>query len=313
MAKSEEFFFLSSNGTTTIHGIKWIPDNGKFNAILQISHGMCEHIGRYEEFANFIANYGIMVVGHDYVGHGKSVGSKEDYGYFGEHPSDILVEDMHKVRLAIQKEDKPYFMMAHSMGSYMLRKYLSIHGKGLSGAILLGTGYISKPVITFGILVAKLQGRIMGKRHRSKFIRKFSYSKPYKKFDSYGKDYTKSWLTKDVNAVKKYFNDSMCVFTFTCNGYLGLFEAISFCCKKSNAERIPKDLPIWLISGTDDPVGDLGKGVKKVAEMYKSVGISNVEFKLYPGDRHEILHEIDKDVVYADIISWLNSRINQSK
>ena len=310
MARREEFSFLSSNGKTKVHGVRWVPYDGNFRAILQISHGMCEHMGRYEEFASFVADYGFLVVGHDHVGHGDSIESKDDFGYFGKHPSDILVEDMHQVR-KMTETNKPYFMMAHSMGSYMLRKYLSIHGDGLSGAIVMGTGYIPQPVILFGISIAKLQGCIMGTHHRSKLLRELSYSKPYKKFDSYGKDYTKSWLTKDIDEVKKDFSDKRCLFTFTCNGYLGLFEAISFCCKKKNAERIPKDIPIWLISGDDDPVGDLGEGVRKVERLYKSVGIKSVECKLYPGDRHEIIHEIDKDIVYRDIIAWLNSGIDK--
>lgn len=310
MARREDFYFLSSNGKTTVHGIKWFPDDGNYAAILQISHGMCEHIERYDEFASFVASYGILVVGHDHVGHGESVESKDDYGYFGNHPSDILVNDMHKVR-EFTKNDKPYFMMAHSMGSYLLRKYLSIYGTGLSGAILMGTGYISQPVITFGIGVSKLQGCIMGKKHRSKLLRELSYSKPYKKFDCYGKNPSKSWLTKDIKEVKQYFNDSMCAFTFTCNGYLGLFEAVAYSCKKSNAARIPKDIPIMLISGDNDPVGDLGKGVKKVELMYRNVGIRSVECKLYRGDRHEILHEIDKEDVYRDVVVWLLQRIQK--
>ena len=306
MARIEEFNFMSANGTTTVNCVKWIPDNGKYDAILQISHGMCEHIMRYNEFASYVAEHGIMVVGNSHVGHGKSVNSSDDYGFFGNHPSDILVEDMHTVRKMTQ-DDKPYFMMAHSMGSYMLRKYLSIHGSNISGAIIMGTGYVSQPVITFGIVTAKLQGLIMGKTHRSKLLRKLSYTKAYNGFDSYGKDYTKSWLTKDVNEVKKYFSDSMCTFTFTCNGYLGLFEAVSYSCKRKNAERIPKDLPILIVSGDNDPVGDLSTGVKKVEKMYKSVGIKSVKCTLYHGDRHEILHETDKNVVFDDILSWINT------
>lgn len=310
MARRKEFSFLSSNGSTTVHGVRWIPNNGNYDAILQISHGMCEHIERYDEFARFIADYGIMVVGYDHVGHGKSIEGVEDYGYFGEHPSDIIVEDMHQVR-AMEQSDKPYFMLGHSMGSYMLRKYLAIHGEGLSGAIIMGTGYVSQPVIIFGICVAKLQGFVMGQKHRSWFLRELSYTKSYNEFDSYGKDYTKSWLTKDVKEAKKYFSDPTCKFTFTCNGYLGLFEAVSYCCKKANAERIPKDVPIWLISGENDPVGDLGKGVKLVEKLYKDVGIKSVECKLYRNDRHEILHEIDKEIVYNDIIAWLMGNINK--
>lgn len=309
MAKRKDFWFKSSNGKTMIHGVKWIPNDGGYKAILQISHGMCEHIMRYDEFACYMADHGFLVVGHDHAGHGKSAKSPDDYGYFGKHPSNVLVADMHKVRQKTQKEGKPYFMLAHSMGSYMLRKYLAIHGSGVSAAVVMGTGYIAQPVINFGIAVAKLQGLVMGKKHRSELLRKLSYSKSYAQFDSYGNDYTKSWLMKDVNEVEKYFNDSMCTFTFTCNGYLGLFEAVKHSCKRKNATCIPKELPILLVSGTDDPVGDLGVGVKKVEKLYKSVGLENVECKLYENDRHEILHETDRKQVFEDILAYLVKQI----
>ena len=308
MAKKEEFTFLSADRTTKIHVMKWVPDDGKITASLQIAHGMCEHIERYEEFANYAADHGIMVIGNSHLGHGKSVKSSENYGYFGENkkPSDLVIEDMNKVRWMCQR-GKPHFMMGHSMGSYMLRKYLSIYGEGLSGAILMGTGYVPQIVTEFGICVAKIQGKMFGSKHRSELLRKLSYSKPYRKFDSYGHDYSKSWLTRDVEEVKKYFEDPACNYTFTCNGYLGLFEAVNYSCKKENADKIPKDLPILLISGDDDPVGDLGVGVKKVAKLYRSVGISDVQLKMYRHYRHEILHELNKDEVFRDIISWLKS------
>ena len=306
MARIEESNFMSANGTTMVNVVKWIPDNGMYDAILQISHGMCEHIMRYNEFANYATEHGIMVVGNSHIGHGKSVNSSDDYGFFGNHPSDIVVEDMHKLRKMTQDE-KPYFLMGHSMGSYMLRKYLAIHGNGISGAIIMGTGYVSQPVITFGIVMAKLQGFVMGKKYRSELLRKLSYTKSYNGFESYGKDNTKSWLTREVNEVKKYFSDPMCTFTFTCNGYLGLFEAVKFSCLKENAELIPKDMPIFIMSGDNDPVGDLSIGVKKVETLYKSVGIKNVKCKLYHEDRHEILHETDKKVVFHDIVSWIKA------
>ena len=135
MAKEEKFTFLSADGKTTIHAVKWIPEDGKYEAILQITHGMIEFVERYRPFAEFLTENGFMVVGHDHLGHGDSVASKDDWGYFAENPSDTVIADMHALRTMIQKENPgvPYFMMGHSMGSYMLRKYLTIHNDDLRG------------------------------------------------------------------------------------------------------------------------------------------------------------------------------------
>ena len=144
---TKEFSFLSKDGKTNIHAIKWIPDSGEYKAIMQITHGMVEYIERYEDFATFLTAHGYMVVGHDHLGHGQSVVSENDWGYFApDDPSGVLVEDMNQLRNIIQKENPevPYFMFGHSMGSYMLRKYLTKYNDNLRGAIICGTGY--KPV-----------------------------------------------------------------------------------------------------------------------------------------------------------------------
>ena len=142
---TSNFTFLSNDGKTAVHAVKWAPDSGEYKGILQISHGMIEYIERYAPFAEFLTAKGYMVVGHDHIGHGQSVASQEDWGYFCEgNPSDVLVADMHKLRTMIQEDnpDVPYFMLGHSMGSFMLRKYLAVHSDKLRGAIIMGTGFI---------------------------------------------------------------------------------------------------------------------------------------------------------------------------
>lgn len=307
MAKEEQISFLSKNGKTMIHAVKWLPENGEFRAILQITHGMVEYIERYRPFAEYLTERGFMVVGHDHLGHGASVNSEEEWGYFGEHPSDILVEDMQKLRTKIQSENPgvPYFMMAHSMGSYMLRKYLCIHNENLSGAIIMGTGCVPDSTTKLGMWLCKVIATFRGWNYRSKLIQSLSYSKPYRKFDLYGKDYTNSWLTKDEEQVKKYYGDPRCRFMFTVNGYYGLMEAVYFDNQMENIKKVPKDLPIFMVSGEQDPVGDLGEGVKKVYHMYKDAGIEDLTYKLYENDRHEILNETDRQQVFSDIYAWL--------
>lgn len=310
---TSNFTFLSNDGKTAVHAVKWAPDNGEHKAILQISHGMIEFIERYTPFAEFLTTKGYMVVGHDHIGHGQSVASEEDWGYFCEgKPSDILVEDMHKLRTLIQEDnpDTPYFMLGHSMGSFMLRKYLVMHGEKLRGAIIMGTGFIPEKLNKIALNLAIIVGKIRGSKYHSKFVRNLAFGSEYKDFDMTGEKPENSWLTKDVEIVKAYYKEPRCTYTFTVNGYKGLFEAVNFSCNPENAALLPKKLPLFIVSGSDDPVGGLGKGVKDVYYMYQSAGMLDLTYKLYENDRHEILNETDKQVVYEDLLAWMNVRID---
>ena len=312
--KNEVFTFLSKDGKTNIHAVKWIPDSGEYKAILQITHGMIEYIERYEPFAKFMTENGYMVVGHDHLGHGESVNTNEDLGFFADvdSPSDYLIEDMHKLRTTIQKEnpDVPYFMFGHSMGSYMLRKYLSVYNDNLRGAIICGTGFSPEKVTKMGIMATKLMKVFKGSHGRSKMLRDLTYDKYYKKFDMFGKDASNSWLTRDEEIVKKYYSDPKCTYMFTVNGYVGLTEAVLYSCKQENVDKIPNKLPIFIVSGSDDPVGGCSEGVMKVVNMFKESGKVDLTYKLYDGFRHEILNEIGKEQVYSDLLAWMNVRID---
>jgi alpha-beta hydrolase superfamily lysophospholipase len=310
---TNNFSFLSNDGKTAVHAVKWLPDSGEYNAILQITHGMVEYIERYEPFAEFLTSKGYMVVGHDHIGHGQSVESKDDWGFFYEgKPSDIVVEDIHKLRTLIQEEnpDTPYFMLGHSMGSFMLRKYLCLHNDNLRGAIIMGTGFIPGNVTSLALGLTKLIGKVRGIKHRSKFIQSLAFGADYKNFDMTGEHPENSWLTKDVEIVKAYYNEPRCTYMFTVNGYKGLFEAVHFSCNPENAAKLPKKLPLFLVSGEQDPVGGLGKGVKDAYYMYQEAGMFDLTYKLYENDRHEILNETDKQVVYEDLLAWMNVRID---
>ena len=178
---------------------------------------------------------------------------------------------MHTLRTLIQKEKEgvPYFMFAHSMGSYLLRKYLTKYPKKLSGAILCGTGYLPWTTTTMGLMVVRACQAIKGAHFRSPRITKMTYGASYRKFDMTGQDLTNSWLTRDTEMVAFYGKDPKCRYLFTVNGYLGLIETVKFDCKQKNVDLIPNELPIMLVSGEDDPVGDLGKGVRKVYCMFQ--------------------------------------------
>ena len=308
MTKEEVFSFPSADGRTTVHAVRWTPEDGKYRAVLQITHGMVEYIERYRAFAEFLNDNGFLVVGHDHIGHSESVVSKDEWGFFAEHPSDTVVADMHTLREMTQKEHPgvPYFMLGHSMGSYMLRKYLAIHGEGLTGAIIMGTGCIPDNTTKLAMIIAKLQAAFLGWHHRSKLLQKLSYDKYYHQFDLTGKDASNSWLTKDEEIVKNYYADPKCTFVFTVNAYMGLFEAVLFDNQQENIEAVPKSLPLFFVSGAMDPVGGCGSGVKKVYNKFDTAGKEDITWKLYDNDRHEILNETDRDVVYHDILAWMN-------
>ena len=308
MTKEEVFSFPSADGRTTVHAVRWTPEDGKYRAVLQITHGMVEYIERYRAFAEFLNDNGFLVVGHDHIGHGESVVSKDEWGFFAEHPSDTVVADMHTLREITRKEHPgvPYFMLGHSMGSYMLRKYLAIHGEGLTGAIIMGTGCIPDNTTKLAMLIAKLQAAFFGWHHRSKLLQKLSYDKYYHQFDLTGKDASNSWLTKDEEIVKTYYADPKCTFVFTVNAYMGLFEAVLFDNQQENIEAVPKSLPLFFVSGAMYPVGGCGSGVKKVYNKFDAAAKEDITWKLYDNDRHEILNETDRDVVYHDILAWMN-------
>lgn len=312
MEKLENYTFESSDGHSIIHCVKWLPDREPVG-VIQLVHGMVEYIERYDEFARFLTSKGFVVVGHDHIGHGHSVEKEEDLGIMtGVHPSDDMVEDI-LTHFSITKKSYPgipYFILGHSMGSYMLRKFLackSAYLEELNGAIIMGTGFEKSAFCNFGLFMIGAISLFKGKNYRSTLIRDLTYSVPYKQYDCYGKDFANSWLTKNIKSVEKYYSDPYCTFTFSLNAYRGLVEATKYACSKECANKMRKNIPLLVISGEADPVGNLGAGTKAAYQELKKAGIKDVTLKLYQGDRHEILNEIDRQQVYEDIYQWVDS------
>lgn len=310
MIRKEEFYFDSRDGMHEIHAVKWIPDAEKPVCILQIVHGMAEHIERYDDFANFLADRGILVVGDDHLGHGKSVKPGELYGYFcKEDAPTVLVRDEHRLKKMIQKqyEGVPYIILGHSMGSFITRNYLIRYGKGIDGAVILGTGMQPKAVMIFGMFLAGMQSIIFGAEHVSKLIDKISFGAYNKRIRQPKTSF--DWLSRNEGNIKKYIKDPLCGFTFTVNGFQTLFKLIYNLYDKDKLKKMPPELPVFFMSGAEDPVGDYGKSVEQLYRSFKEIGMENVQMKLYPDDRHEILNELDKEDVYGDIYRWILQRI----
>ena len=304
--------FLSSNKKTNIHAIICQPKNGQFTRIIQIIHGLCEYIERYLPFIEYLETKGFIVVGHDHLGHGQSIKSPDDLGYFGEpNPSDLLIQDIHSLRKIIVKKypKLPYFMCGHSMGSYLLRQYICTYSKGLAGIIILGTGYMSPCESLLALGFINVLSCFKGIKHKSNLTKKISFELgPYSKYDHQKKDLNNSWISRDPEIVKKYYEDKNCQFDFTLNGYYGLVQSIRYSCDPSNVAKIKKDIPILFVSGDCDPVGNNGEGVRKSYEIMKLIGSVDVSMKLFMGCRHEVLNELNKDEVYEYILNWINEK-----
>lgn len=305
----KEIRLPSKDGVHKLHVVIWEPQT-QVRAILQISHGMIEMITRYDDFAGFLNTKGILVIGNDHLGHGLTAGSQEDFGYFcPQNMSETVVADLHSVTEYAKKEypNVPYFLLGHSMGSFMARRYLMTYGKELTGAVIMGTGRQPRYVLTAGKATANLLTLFKGARYHSEFLRKTAFGH----FNDaiVDKRTENDWMTKDEQIVDFCLSNKYCNFTFTVNGYKTLFEVLSFIQKKKNIEKIPKNLPIFMVAGDADPVGEYGKGVQYVFESYKQAGIKDICLKLYEGDRHEILNELDKEDVYADIFEWIQHYI----
>ena len=303
----KSFKYKSSNGKNNIHAIIWTPETEPIG-VVQITHGMVEHMERYDEFANFLCSKGFVVTGNDHLGHGKSIDTEDELGFMDENnPANKMLYDMNRLRSIVSKQypELPYFMLGHSMGSYLMRKYIVKYGQGLQGVILTGTGYEDATTTSAGLTLIRGLAKKNGWHYRSKLVENMTHTTPYLRFDLTGEDRSNSWITRDEEITEKYYTDPLCAYTFTLNGYEALLTTVQYVCNKKNIEKIPKKLPLLIASGSDDPVGNMTKGVTRFYDLCIEAGIEDVELSIYEGMRHEILNEIDRDIVYDDIYEWL--------
>ena len=285
---------------------------GRPRAVLQMTHGMVEYIGRYEELARFLAGQGIAAVGHDHLGHCGTAATKEDYGYFGRPDGNrLLLDDIFAVtrwaKALPALAGLPWFLLGHSMGSFYARQYLCEHGGELSGAILMGTGWQPRAAALAGRALCHLLAAFKGWHYRSKLVDGMA-------FGSYNRSFapartSKDWLNRDGREVDRYLADERCSFRFTLNGYDSLFTGLARLCDKRLLAQAPKDLPLLFLSGADDPVGSRGKGVERAAQSLRDAGVRHIAVKLYPAARHELLLELNRQEVFADIQAFMEQHI----
>ena len=291
--------FLSKDTKSTIHYYVWEPE-GEPVAILQLVHGMAEHISRYAPLAEYLNQYGVLVCGNDHIGHGNS-SKPEDWGYFGEAGGwKVMVQDVEQLPgiMKVQYMDTPYFILGHSMGSFITRAWLAMYGSGVDGVVIMGTAGTNKALGIAKFLV-KVIRRFKGSRHLSKLITTAAFGSYNKRIKPGRTPY--DWLTRDDAIVDKYIEDPACGFTFTTAGYADLFNVIGYVSSDQCYKLVPKDMPLLLVSGREDPVGAYGDGPAEVAERLQQAGCDDVSLILYEDMRHEILNEFGKETVMDDI------------
>lgn len=276
-------------------------------AIVQIVHGMTEHIERYEEFAKFLNSQGFCVFGHDNLGHGKTVKNPNDFGYF---PEDywLLIENAKELTKEIRKKykDKKIILLGHSFGSLIVRYYASKYSKYIDGLVIMGTTQESFIKTNLAILFTYLIKAIFGGRHRSKLLTFLTVGLYSLKFN---KDEVPSWLTRDKEKYDIRMKDNLCKFIPTVNMFLGIFKIGKYVFKEKNIRKIPKLMPILLISGENDPVGKYSKAVKELNNIMMSCDFENMQMFLYDGARHEILNDINRKEVFVDIAHWIDANV----
>lgn len=303
--KKEYGEFLSSDGIHSINYFYVFPDMPK--GIVQIEHGIAEHIERYNEIAYKLAEAGYAVFADDHLGHGKSVEKEDEICWFADKNGwDKVCNDVGKL-MSIAKEkfpDIPFILMGHSMGSFIARTFAIDHSKDIDALVISGTGYQPGFMIAGGKLISGIEKLLIGSKGKSKVIDAVEFSGYRKAFKPNRTNY--DWLTRDESVVDAYIADPMC----GCDVSVGLFRdmlsGLDYIRKPKNVAKIRKDLPIYMFSGTKDPVGQMTAGVKKVYEIFKSVEIQDVSLKLYEDGRHEMLNGPDKAKVTEDLVAWLN-------
>lgn len=299
---TQTYTFPSCAGIGDIHAKCLCPQTETVKAVVQISHGMAEHAARYLRFAEYLCAHGFAVVLHDHIGHGKSVSSPEMLGYFGEHGEQYFIEDMKTVTDWAKKEypELPLLLLGHGMGSLIARKYTAQYGSLLAGAVYSGTSG-SNPALGFGLLLCDMLIKIKGAKHRSRLLDKIAFGAYNKKTE---KRTPCDWASRDEKEVDKFIADPLCGYMYTVSGMQALFLTVREISKDSWYASVPKNLPILLISGSMDPIGNYGKGVQEVYRRLKDTDHRNVQIKLYDGARHEILNETNREEVFRDILSF---------
>ena len=302
----KELTFPSSDGKNTIHAELFIPSDNNIRAVVQIAHGMMDYVGRYALMADALCASGIALCGHDHLGHGDTVSTPEDYGFFASKDGyKYVIDDVKGMNDLIRREipNLPVILLGHSMGSFISRLYAIRYPTSIDGLIIHGTAG-PNPATGAGLTLVRILRAIKGERYRSKFVCSLADGGYNKGFDPAEGD--GAWLTRDPSMVADRVGNPKNDFIFTLAGYEDLYTMLGACNSKAWFKSFPGELHTLVISGEDDPVGGFGKGVRYVYDNLKA-NYADVELKLYEGARHELFNETNRDEVFADLIKWIEA------
>ena len=313
--QSKSFFQTMKDGTE-IAVTRWIPDDEeKIKGLIQLSHGMMEHSLRYDKIGSIFAENGFVFSAHDHRGHGKTAYTAEQKGTgtFGKLSDkdgfNIVTEDLKEI-IGKLKEDFPNkntILMGHSFGSFVAQNFIELYGNEISGCILCGSAGPRKAAVGFLRFVTSLAISFKGRNFRSALIRNLAFTGYNKKIPEVITGI--EWLSRNPQNVDLYLKDAWCGGTATLSFYRDLTAGLSLIHKNSSMKNIPKALPIFIIAGEEDPVGGYGKNLKKLKNIYLKNGMTKIELKLYPLDRHEIFNEEDGENAVSDVIDWISANI----
>lgn len=302
---TKEYTFPSASGLCDIYAQSAAPiDYGSIRGVVQISHGMAEYSNRYAQFALALCKSGYAVFVSDHIGHGSSVTDKDMLGFFGDNGEETFVEDMKTLTDIIKSEynDLPLYLLGHGMGSLIARKYTAKYGYLLDGVIYTGTSG-ENPALGIGIQLANTLIKQNGPYYRSELLDTIAFGAYNRKTE---KRTDCDWVSRDTKEVDKFIADELCGYKYTVSGMKALFLTLKAVSTRRWYNSVPLSMPILLLSGSMDPIGDYSKGVNEVYKNLKKTGHKYVTMKLYDGARHEILNEINRKEVFDDIIEWLN-------
>ena len=274
--------------------------------VIQLVHGMAEHIARYDRLARALCAAGYTVAGHSHLGHGEDA-REDELGFFGRKDGwDHLVEDVHAAHEMLLKRfpGQRFAILGHSMGSFITREYLLRYGGDLTAAVICGTGWFPGPLCSVARAAAALCGVFGGWQKPAPLVDRLMSKDNNKAFAPARTPF--DWLSRDTAEVDKYIADPRCGFLFTARGYYDMFTELKNLSRLHRLAALPGDLPVLFISGDADPIGTQGKGVNTVAQQFRDAGVRDVTVRLYPGARHELFNETNRDEITAELIDWLN-------
>ncbi len=308
---TEGGFYVKEKGGQDVFVYCWDEVDAPW-AVVQIFHGMAEHAGRYERLAKFLNTKGFIVYANDLRGHGRTAGSLKEVGYIGKDGFNNIVEDEFIITGKIKNDhpNLPIIVIGHSFGSFVAQDFITRYGGDIAGVILSGSSIVPESAVKPGAKVASWQRFFMGEKRKSNLLDKASFASYNKKFENIeGEDKKFAWLSRDKAEVQKYVDDPYCGAVFTIGFYYYFYQGLLNLYKPEKVTKIPKELPVFIIAGSEDPVGAFGVGVQGLCQMYQSLGMKDVELRLYEGARHEIFNEVNRNEVFNDVVNWISKRI----